>query len=107
MVNLKSDIETCFIKSPLGYTKIVGDDYGIVSITVLNSEENPSETIPLELEDCVIQLQEYFDGSRTSFQLKAKSRRYTFSKTGLERTSKNSLRKNHFLFRTFQTPWGC
>jgi methylated-DNA-[protein]-cysteine S-methyltransferase len=70
MVNLKSDMETCIIKSPLGYTKIVGDEDGIVSINVLNSEEKPSDIIPLEMEDCVIQLQEYFEGSRTSFSLK-------------------------------------
>lgn len=70
MVKLKNDMETCIIKSPLGYTKIVGDEDGIVSITVLNSEENPSDSIPLELEDCVMQLQEYFEGLRTSFNLK-------------------------------------
>jgi methylated-DNA-[protein]-cysteine S-methyltransferase len=70
MVNLKSDMETCIIKPPLGYTKIVGDEDGIVSINVLNSEEKPSDIIPLEMEDCVIQLQEYFEGSRTSFSLK-------------------------------------
>jgi methylated-DNA-[protein]-cysteine S-methyltransferase len=63
-------METCIIKSPLGYTKIVGDEDGIVSINVLNSEEKPSDIIPLEMEDCVIQLQEYFEGSRTSFSLK-------------------------------------
>lgn len=70
MVNLKNDMETCFIKSPLGYTEIVGEEDGIVSITVLNYEEKPSDIIPLELEDCVIQLQEYFEGSRRSFNLK-------------------------------------
>lgn len=73
-------METCIIKSPLGYTKIVGDEDGIVYITVLNSEENPSETIPLELEDCVIQLQEYFDGSRTSFSLKLNPEGTSFQK---------------------------
>ena len=63
-------METCIISSPLGFTKIVGDDDGIVSITVLNSEEKITDIIPVELEDCVFQLQEYFDGKRKAFDLK-------------------------------------
>ena len=63
-------METCIINSPLGFTKIVGDDDGIVSITVLNSEEKITDIIPVELEDCVFQLQEYFDGKRKDFDIK-------------------------------------
>lgn len=63
-------METCIISSPLGYTKIVGDDNGIVSITVLNSKEKITDIIPVELEDCVFQLQEYFEGERKQFDLK-------------------------------------
>jgi methylated-DNA-[protein]-cysteine S-methyltransferase len=80
MIKLKSDMETCIIKSPLGYTKIIGDKDGIVSITVLNSEEKLSDIIPLEMEDCVIQLQEYFEGKRTSFSLKLNPEGTTFQK---------------------------
>jgi|WP_321245319.1 methylated-DNA-[protein]-cysteine S-methyltransferase len=63
-------MEICIIKSPLGYTKIVGDDDGISQVTVLNSEEKETDIIPTELEDCVIQLREYFEGNRTTFDLK-------------------------------------
>ncbi len=63
-------METCIIQSPLGYTKIVGDDDGIASVIVLNSEEKITDIIPLALEDCVIQLKEYFDGTRQNFDLK-------------------------------------
>ena len=63
-------METCIIKSPIGYTKIVGDIDGISQVTVLNSEENETDIIPTELEDCVIQLREYFEGNRTDFDLK-------------------------------------
>lgn len=63
-------MEECIIKSPLGFTKIVGDNDGITSITVLNSEEKITDIIPVELEDCVIQLNEYFEGSRKDFDLK-------------------------------------
>ncbi|MFT4780541.1 MAG: methylated-DNA-[protein]-cysteine S-methyltransferase [Psychroserpens sp.] len=63
-------METCIIKSPLGYTKIIGDDCGISQVTILNSEEKETDIIPTELEDCAIQLREYFEGTRTTFDLK-------------------------------------
>ena len=63
-------MENCIVKSPLGYVKIEGDSDGIASVSVLNSEEKESENIPENLKDCVLQLQEYFDGSRTAFKLK-------------------------------------
>lgn len=62
-------METCIIKSPLGFTKIVGDDHGIASISILDSEEKETDIIPLELEDCARQLNEYFEGIRTQFDL--------------------------------------
>lgn len=63
-------METCIIKSPLGFTKITGDLDGIASITVLNSEEKITDIIPEVLEDCVLQLNQYFEGSREQFSLK-------------------------------------
>jgi len=63
-------METCIINSPLGFTKIIGDEDGIASVTVLNSEEKATDIIPDTLEDCVIQLHEYFEGIRKEFDLK-------------------------------------
>lgn len=63
-------MKTCIINSPLGFTKIVGDLDGISSISVLNTEEKVTAIIPIELEDCVIQLNEYFEGTRKQFDLK-------------------------------------
>ena len=63
-------MDTCIIKSPLGFTKIVGDKHGIASISILNSEEKTSCQIPDSLKLCIKQLQEYFDGDRTVFDLK-------------------------------------
>lgn len=63
-------MEECIIKSPLGYTRITGDINGVASISILNSEESITEVIPVELEDCVYQLNEYFEGKRTQFNLK-------------------------------------
>lgn len=62
-------MESCIIKSPLGYAKILGDENGISSISVLNSEETETEIIPLSLQDCVHQLQDYFNGTRKNFDL--------------------------------------
>jgi len=73
-------MEECIIKSPLGYTKIVGDEEGVSSVVVLNSEEKTTDIIPVELEDCVIQLNEYFAGDRTLFDLKLNPEGTTFQK---------------------------
>lgn len=73
-------METCIITSPLGFTKIVGDVGGITSVTVLNSEEKVTDIIPVELEDCVIQLQEYFNGNRKEFNVKLNPQGTDFQK---------------------------
>lgn len=63
-------METCIIKSPLGFIQITGDNDGIASVIILNSEEKETDIIPVELEDCVHQLREYYEGIRTQFDLK-------------------------------------
>lgn len=62
-------METIFIKSPLGITKIVGDEDGISEISVLSDGE-VSTKIPKELNESVLQLNEYFEGIRTVFDFK-------------------------------------
>ena len=61
--------QIAFLKSPLGITKIVGDANGISEISV-SDEGEVSVSIPKELEQAVIQLQEYFEGKRNDFNLK-------------------------------------
>lgn len=61
--------QIAFLKSPLGITKIVGDANGISEISV-SDEGEVSVSIPKELEQAVIQLQEYFEGRRNDFNLK-------------------------------------
>ena len=73
-------METCIINSPLGYTKIVGDIDGVSSVTVLNSKEKVTDIIPEILEDCVIQLNEYFEDSREQFSLKLNPQGTDFQK---------------------------
>jgi len=60
---------TAFLKSPLGITKIVGDVNGISEISI-SDEGEVSVSIPKELEQAVIQLQEYFHGKRNEFNFK-------------------------------------
>jgi methylated-DNA-[protein]-cysteine S-methyltransferase len=62
-------METAFIESPLGITKIVGDADGISVISIL-SEGDVTTKIPTNLKECVSQLQEYFDGRRNDFTFK-------------------------------------
>ncbi|RCW93501.1 methylated-DNA--[protein]-cysteine S-methyltransferase [Winogradskyella arenosi] len=70
----------CYINSPLGITKIVGDNDGISEVCVLNSEVQTSAIIPLELQDCVTQLEAYFNGERKAFQLKLNPKGTVFQK---------------------------
>lgn len=62
-------MQTAFINSPLGITKIVGDENGISEISV-TSEGDVSTTIPSELQEAVSQLADYFDGKRKDFNFK-------------------------------------
>lgn len=63
-------METAFIKSPLGITRITGDDNGIAEISIRNEDAEATPKIPKSLAKAVLQLQEYFDGTRTEFTFK-------------------------------------
>ena len=62
-------MQIAFINSPLGITKIVGDENGIAEISV-SSEGDVSTIIPSELQEAVSQLSDYFDGKRKDFNFK-------------------------------------
>ena len=57
-----------------------GDEFGITSISILNSKAFASDIIPHTLKDCATQLKEYFDGSRTHFELKINPKGTDFQK---------------------------
>jgi len=63
-------VKDCLINTPLGVTKISGDEKGIASVTILNANETITDIIPEVLQDCAYQLQEYFQGKRKRFSLK-------------------------------------
>ena len=60
-------MKTVFINTPLGFTEIQGDENGISKIHVINEDVEISTKIPKELKEAVLQLQDYFDGKRTTF----------------------------------------
>lgn len=62
--------QTTYYKTPIGIAKIEGDENGIQAITVLDDEIVFVEEIPNYLKDCVQQLDEYFKGTRSTFNLK-------------------------------------
>ena len=62
-------METVYIQTPLGITKIEGDNEGITAITVLDTSDEITQIVPEALEDAVYQLREYFDGKRKVFDL--------------------------------------
>lgn len=61
--------DVAFINTPLGIAKITGSSEGLSSIIVLDSKEPLTDVIPESLEDAVYQMNEYFEGIRTEFQL--------------------------------------
>jgi methylated-DNA-[protein]-cysteine S-methyltransferase len=71
--------QTAYYKTPIGTAKIVGNEFGISSITVLDEEIETAE-IPLPLKKCVQQLEEYFNGNRTVFDLKLNPQGTDFQK---------------------------
>lgn len=62
-------METAYIQSPIGIIAIRGDISGVSSISFIDQGEH-SLTIPIQLQECVDQLQEYFNGQRNYFDFK-------------------------------------
>jgi len=62
-------MEIAYISTPLGIAKLEGNEEGLSAVSVLNTEETPTEVIPEVLEEAVYQLQEYFEGQRKDFNL--------------------------------------
>jgi len=63
-------METVYLKTPIGSIEIKGDGLGLQSIHFMDTEVATSEVIPEALLSAVTQLKEYFNKTRTQFQLK-------------------------------------
>lgn len=62
--------QIAYYKTPIGTAKIVGNKNGISALYVIDEEIKTSAVIPKYLQNCVQQLDEYFNGTRTAFNLK-------------------------------------
>ena len=62
-------MQTAYIKTPLGIATIIGDENGVSEISV-SQEGGVSIIIPAVLQEAVLQLQDYFEKKRTSFDFK-------------------------------------
>lgn len=65
-------METAVIKSPLGYLKLQASDKGLQRCSILNQEEAISCLncgISPFLEEVILQLHQYFDGERETFDI--------------------------------------
>lgn len=63
-------MQTAFFKSPIGITRITGDDSGIAAISINNEDAAITSKIPIALQEAIEELHEYFDGKRTNFTFK-------------------------------------
>ncbi|WP_458628143.1 methylated-DNA--[protein]-cysteine S-methyltransferase [Winogradskyella sp. PC D3.3] len=76
----QSYLQICYIETPLGHVKISGNQNGIASVSILDTQVALSEAIPEALLDCVIQLKAYFNNTRKTFDLKLNTEGTEFQK---------------------------
>ena len=59
-----------YYQSPVGWLEITADDSSLISISFKREEGESTEDSSSVLKETITQLNEYFEGTRTSFQLK-------------------------------------
>lgn len=62
-------MDIAYFSSPIGTIEVTGDADGIASINFLDIEKEATENISEPLQKCVGQLEEYFEGSRSQFNV--------------------------------------
>lgn len=72
--------QIAYYKTPIGIAKIIGNDDGIQSVSVIDNVINPSTRTPTCLQECVTQLDEYFNETRKVFNLKLNPQGTDFQK---------------------------
>lgn len=68
------------LETPIGIAKISGNQEGIHSVTFTDKKTPPTKIIPETLQECVTQLKEYFEGTRTDFSVKINPQGTDFQK---------------------------
>jgi methylated-DNA-[protein]-cysteine S-methyltransferase len=79
MEEFKLKISIGYLLSPIGLIKIVGQDNSIVSVKFV-SHKDEDEVISPVIKEAILQLKEYFEGERTSFELKLQLQGTEFQK---------------------------
>ncbi|MCK4561755.1 MAG: methylated-DNA--[protein]-cysteine S-methyltransferase [Flavobacteriaceae bacterium] len=72
--------DIAYYKTPIGIAKIIGNDDGILSVSVIDDKIDTSTKVPKTLKKCVLQLDEYFQKKRTNFDLKLNPQGTDFQK---------------------------
>ncbi len=65
-----NNLQKAYLKTPLGIAEIQGNEAGISKIVITGEKTVPSEEIPSELNEAVLQLEAYFKGELKEFKLK-------------------------------------
>lgn len=77
-------LEITYYKTPIGIAEITGNEKGIQSISVIDDDAISNELLnkgtPKLLQECVSQLEEYFNGVTTEFNLKLNPKGTEFQK---------------------------
>ncbi|TKD65010.1 methylated-DNA--[protein]-cysteine S-methyltransferase [Flavobacterium sp. ASW18X] len=71
-------METAVIKTPIGYAEFKGDEQGLAAVKVLDTAT--VTVIPTVLQEAANQVLAYFEGSRTTFDLKLNPQGTAFQK---------------------------
>jgi methylated-DNA-[protein]-cysteine S-methyltransferase len=65
--------QTTYCETPIGIAKIIGDNNGIQTVSIIDDDIISGDKLPMDtpkcLQECVSQLKEYFEGKRASFNL--------------------------------------
>ena len=73
-------IAQAYLDSPLGSLLLQGDADGIQKLSVMEEAQDSSTEIPAELQSAAQQIHEYFQGQRSSFDLKLNPQGTSFQK---------------------------
>ncbi|MBV1922679.1 MAG: methylated-DNA--[protein]-cysteine S-methyltransferase [Flavobacteriaceae bacterium] len=73
-------MDTAYFTSPLGTLEITGNEEGIASVNFLDIEEKETTDNPENIQICINQLKDYFEGNRTHFDLKLNPKGTEFQK---------------------------
>ena len=73
-------MDICYIETPIGNAKIVGDSDGIAAVSIEDTNEELSQVIPESLLECATQLKAYFNDNLKTFDLKLNPEGTAFQK---------------------------